>query len=95
MDVEDTLKSYLSTAEQFFLPFYINTMKHDRFLHILRLIHFSDSMNQSDKNGNKCDTLENDNSLIISVTLKLNFTLRLNILLQMKLLCYIQRESDF
>jgi hypothetical protein len=38
-DVINILKSYWSTAEQFCTPFYINIMKCDKFLHILRFLH--------------------------------------------------------
>jgi len=62
-DVKVTLKSYWLTAEQFFISFYTNTMKYDRFLRILRFIYFSENMNHWDKNDNNCDTLGNDNSL--------------------------------
>jgi len=33
-----------------FTPFYTNTMKLHRFLHILKFLHFSDSMNPPNKN---------------------------------------------
>jgi hypothetical protein len=53
----DALRSYWLIAEHFFIPFYTNTMKCDRFLHILRFLHFSDNMNQPNKNDNKYDKL--------------------------------------
>jgi len=52
------LKGHWLIAEQFFTPFHINTIKYDLFLfHILRLLHFSDNMNQPDKNDNNYDKL--------------------------------------
>jgi hypothetical protein len=45
-NVKDMLKRYLLTAEKFFIPFYTNKMKHDRFLHILRFLYFSGHMNK-------------------------------------------------
>jgi hypothetical protein len=57
-DVKDMLKGHWLIAEQFFTPFHINTIKYDLFLfHILRLLHFSDNMNQPDKNDNNYDKL--------------------------------------
>jgi hypothetical protein len=58
-NVKDTLRSsYWLIAEQFFTPFYMKTMKCDRFLHILRSLQFNDHMNQSDKNDNSYDRLQ-------------------------------------
>jgi hypothetical protein len=39
------------SLEQFYTPFYSNTMKHGRFLHILRFLYFNDNMNQPHKNN--------------------------------------------
>jgi len=50
-DVRDTLKYYWFTVEQF----YSNRMKCDLFYCILKFLHFSDNMNQPDKNDNKYD----------------------------------------
>jgi hypothetical protein len=55
-DQRDRLKDYWSsTLEQFFLAFYRNTMKQDRFFHILRFLHFSDNRNEPDKTGKNYD----------------------------------------
>jgi hypothetical protein len=54
-DVKDTLKSYRLAAEQFLTPFYTNTIKHYRFFHIPRLLHFSENMKQADKNESNYD----------------------------------------
>jgi len=51
-DVKDTPKTYWFTAVKLLRPFYTDTMKCDRFLHRLRFLHFSDNMNQPDKNDN-------------------------------------------
>jgi hypothetical protein len=56
-DQEDRLKDYWSTLEQFFMAFYRNTMKQDRFLHILRFLHFSDNKNKPDKTDENYDRL--------------------------------------
>jgi predicted nucleotidyltransferase len=48
-DQRDTVKDYWFTAENSFTAFYGNTMKRDRFFHILRFLHFSNNKNQSDK----------------------------------------------
>jgi hypothetical protein len=53
--VKNILENYWLTAEQFFTPLHTNTMKCDIFPHILRFIHFSDNMNQPDKNDNNYD----------------------------------------
>jgi len=44
-------------GQQFFIPFYTNTMKCDRFLHILRFLHFTVNMNQSHNNDHNYITL--------------------------------------
>ncbi|PNF14553.1 hypothetical protein B7P43_G14961 [Cryptotermes secundus] len=49
-DNRGRLKDYWSTLEQFATPFYSKTMKRDRFLHILRFLHF-------DRNADSYDLL--------------------------------------
>ncbi|XP_023708476.1 piggyBac transposable element-derived protein 4-like [Cryptotermes secundus] len=39
----DTLKDYWSRDEQYYTPFYHNTMVRDRFFHILRFLHFENN----------------------------------------------------
>ncbi|PNF14142.1 hypothetical protein B7P43_G17736 [Cryptotermes secundus] len=56
-DIRDRLKDYCSTAEQFATPFYSNTMKRDRFLHILRFLHSADSNTETDRNADNYDRL--------------------------------------
>jgi hypothetical protein len=52
LEDRDTLKYYRLTLEQFYTPFYGNTMKHDCLSHKLMALHFSDNMKQPDKNNN-------------------------------------------
>jgi hypothetical protein len=54
-DICDKLKDYWSTTAQFFLPFHGNTIKHGRFLHILRFLHFSNNDNASESNNPNYD----------------------------------------
>ena len=42
-DQRDTLKDYWSRDEQYYTPFYHNTMVRDRFFHILRFLHFENN----------------------------------------------------
>jgi hypothetical protein len=58
-DQRDRLKDYWSTLEQFFMVFYGNTMKWDRFFHILRFLLFSDNRNEPDKTGENYDKFSN------------------------------------
>ena len=44
-DPHDYLKDYRSREEQYFTPFYSNTMVCDRFFHILRYLHFGNNDN--------------------------------------------------
>ncbi|PNF35735.1 hypothetical protein B7P43_G16134 [Cryptotermes secundus] len=55
-DIRDRLKDYWSTAEQFATRFYSNTMKCDRFLHILCFLHFADNT-KTDRNADSYDRL--------------------------------------
>jgi hypothetical protein len=54
-DIRDRIKDYWSTAEQFHAPFYSNTMQCDRFLHILRFLHFTDNNAEIDKQADNYD----------------------------------------
>ncbi|KAG8233613.1 hypothetical protein J437_LFUL001024 [Ladona fulva] len=54
-DLRDTRKDYWSTLEQFHMPFYRNVMPPNRFMHILKFLHFSDKCNQPDKNDDEYD----------------------------------------
>jgi len=51
------LKDYRSTLEQYFTAFYRNTMKRDRFCHILGFLHFSHNKNELDKTYENFDRL--------------------------------------
>jgi len=44
-DQRDCLKDYWSREQQYFTPFYSNTMVRDRFFHILRFLHFENNDN--------------------------------------------------
>jgi hypothetical protein len=46
--IRDKLTDYWSRAEHFHTTFYTNAMKQERFLHILRLLHFTDNNNEPD-----------------------------------------------
>jgi hypothetical protein len=48
-DIRDSLEDYLSTIEQLIASFYGITVKRDRFFHIIRIQHFSNNDNASDK----------------------------------------------
>jgi hypothetical protein len=43
----ELLADYWSTAEHFYTPFYSDTMKRDRYWHILRFLHFTDNRNDA------------------------------------------------
>ena len=53
----DTLEDYWLTLGQYFMAFYGNTMKWDRFHHILRFLHFSDNKNEADEADENYDQL--------------------------------------
>jgi hypothetical protein len=46
--LKDTLHDYWSRLKQMHTPFYGETMTTDRFLHILRFLHFADNSRRSD-----------------------------------------------
>lgn len=56
-DQRDLLKDYWRKDEQFHTPFYSNTMVRDRFLHILRFLHFTDNNDAPNKEDPKYDRL--------------------------------------
>jgi hypothetical protein len=53
----DKLTDYWSKAENFYTSFYSNAMKRDRFLHILRFLHFTDKKNEPDMTNENSDRL--------------------------------------
>src|SRR5215471_10394447 len=55
-DPKDTLHDYWSRLRQLHSPFYGETMARDRFLHILRFLHFANNSQRPDK-GEECDRL--------------------------------------
>jgi len=48
--LKDTLHDYWSRLRQLHTPFYGETMTRDRFLHILRFLHFADNSQRPDQN---------------------------------------------
>jgi hypothetical protein len=56
-NVVDSLKDYWSTMEKFYMPFYNNTTKCNRFLHILHFPNFTDNNEQPERNYENYDTL--------------------------------------
>jgi hypothetical protein len=79
-DQRDRLKDHWSTLEQFFMAFYGNTMKRDRFLHILRFLHFSDNKNEPYKTDENHDRLWKMRTIFdSSMAHMLNITAQLNI----------------
>jgi hypothetical protein len=55
-DLEDTLHDYWTTLGQLHNPFYGEPMTRDRFLHILRVLHFADN-SQRPHEGEEYDRL--------------------------------------
>ena len=55
--IRDRLTDYWSRAENFHTTFYTNAMKRDRFLHILRFLHFTDNKNEPDVTDVNSDRL--------------------------------------
>ena len=43
--IRDKLTDYWATVDQLYTPFYGTMMKRDRYLHILRYLHFTDNRN--------------------------------------------------
>ncbi|KAG8229295.1 hypothetical protein J437_LFUL010049 [Ladona fulva] len=56
-DIRDSLKDYWSRLEQFYTPFFGNTMPRDRFFHILRFLHFTDNENSPNRDDANYDRL--------------------------------------
>jgi hypothetical protein len=56
-DQRDTLKDYWSRDEQYYTAFYNNTMVRDRFLHILRFLHFENNETPPNRDDPDSDRL--------------------------------------
>ena len=54
-EVRYSLNDYWTVSKQFLTPFYSKTMTRDRFLHILRYLHFANNHNAIDNNDPKYD----------------------------------------
>ena len=55
--VRDKLTDYWSTLDQLYTPFYGTMMNRDRYLHILRYLHFTDNRNEPDRTDKNFDRL--------------------------------------
>ena len=55
--ISDKLSDYLATVDQLCTPFYGTMMKRDRYLHILRYLHFTDNRNEPDRKDENFDRL--------------------------------------
>jgi len=56
-ELKDTIHDYWLRLRQLHNPFYSETMTRDRFLHILRFLHFADNSQRPDE-GEKYDRLQ-------------------------------------
>jgi hypothetical protein len=54
-DIRDRLTDCWETMEQFYTPFYSNTIKQYRFLGVLCFLHFTDKRKETDKNDENDD----------------------------------------
>ena len=54
-DVRDKLTDYWERGDQLYTPFYGTMMKLDRYLHILRYLHFTDNRNKPDRTDENFD----------------------------------------
>ena len=55
--VKDKLTDYWSTLDQLYTPFYGTMMNRDRYLQILRYLHFTDNRNEPDRADENFDRL--------------------------------------
>jgi len=55
--VRNKLTDYWSKLDQLYTPFYGTMMNRDRYLHILRYLHFTDNMNEPDRTDGNFDRL--------------------------------------
>ena len=55
--VRDKLTDYWATVDQLYAPFYGTMMKRNRYLHILRCLHFTDNRNEPDRTDENFDRL--------------------------------------
>jgi hypothetical protein len=58
-EIGDRLRDYWTTAEQFLMTLYRNTLQRDQFLHILCFLHFVDNSAETDTQANNCHRLWN------------------------------------
>ena len=57
--VRDKLTDYCATVDQLYTHFYGTMMKRERYLHILRYLHFTDNRNEPDRTEEYFDRLWN------------------------------------
>jgi len=55
--IRDKLTDYWATMDQLYTLFYSTMMKQDRYLHILRYLHFTDNRNEPDRTDKNFDRL--------------------------------------
>ena len=55
--IRDKLTDYWATVDQLYTPLYGTMMKRDRYLHILRYLHFTDNRNEPDRTDKNFDRL--------------------------------------
>ena len=56
-DQRDSMKDYWSREEQYYTPFFHNTMVRDRFFHILRFLHFENNEDPPNRDNPNYDRL--------------------------------------
>ena len=56
-DVREKLTDYWATLDQLYTPLYGTMMKRNRYLHILRYLHFTDNKNEPDRTDERFDRL--------------------------------------
>lgn len=56
-DMRDALRDYWRKEEQYYTPFYHNILPRDRFLHILKFLHFSDNNDAPNREAPDYDRL--------------------------------------
>ena len=55
--VRDKLTDYWLTLDQLYTPFYGTVMKRDRYLHVLRYLHFADNRNEPERTDENFERL--------------------------------------
>ena len=94
--VRDKLTDYWSTLDQLYTPFYGTMMKQDRYLHILRYLHFTDNRNEPDRKDEKFDGLWKIGDLfeVLNATFSKFYNPSDNLAID-KVIVYLQGKGDF